>query len=138
MVGRILSKARSGSRGFTLIELLVVVAIIGILAGVVVGQYQRSIRKAKEAVLKENLFRTRSAIHQYFADKGYYPTDLQALVADSYLRAMPVDPITDSDDTWLIEMAELDDTDITTEPGVADLRSGAPGGGVDGTPYSDW
>ena len=131
-------RRRRGDRGFTLIELLVVVAIIGILAGVVVGQYQRSIRKAKEAVLKENLFRTRSAINQYFADKGRYPYDLQALVDDSYLRALPVDPVTGSTDTWIIEMAELDDTDISTEPGVADLRSGAPGAGVDGTPYSDW
>ena len=125
-------------RGFTLIELLVVVAIIGILAGVVVGQYQRSIRKAKEAVLKENLFRTRSAINQYFADKGRYPYDLQALVDDKYLRALPADPVTGSTDTWLIEMAELDDMDISTEPGVADLHSGAPGTGVDGTAYSDW
>jgi general secretion pathway protein G len=125
-------------RGFTLIELLVVVAIIGILAGVVVGQYQRSIRKAKEAVLKENLFRTRSAINQYFADKGRYPYDLQALVDDHYLRDLPIDPITDSSETWLVEMAELDDADISTEPGVADLHSGAPGVGVDGTPYSEW
>jgi general secretion pathway protein G len=130
---------RRGARGgFTLIELLVVVAIIGILAGVVVGQYQRSIRKAKEAVLKENLFRTRSAINQYFADKGRYPYDLQALVDDHYLRDLPIDPITDSSDTWLVEMAELDDADISTEPGMADLHSGAPGSGVDGTPYSEW
>lgn len=133
-------RARLGrrSRGFTLIELLVVVAIVGILAGVVIGQYQRSIRKAKEAVLKENLFRTRSAINQYFADKGRYPSDLNSLVSDHYLRALPVDPVTGSDGTWLIEMADLDDTDISTEPGVADLRSGAPGTGVDGTPYSEW
>ena len=103
-----------------------------------VGQYQRSIRKAKEAVLKENLFRTRSAINQYFADKGRYPYDLQALVDDKYLRALPADPVTGSTDTWLIEMAELDDMDISTEPGVADLHSGAPGTGVDGTAYSDW
>ena len=129
---------RRNSAGFTLIELLVVVAIIGILAGVVVCQYQRSIRKAKEAVLKENLFRTRSAIHQYFADKGRYPYDLTALVEDSYLRAMPVDPITGSTETWLTDMAELDDADISAEPGIADLHSGAPGGGVDGTSYSEW
>ncbi len=126
------------ARGFTLIELLVVVAIVGILAGVVVGQYQRSIKKAKEAVLKENLFRTRSAINQYFADKGRYPSGLSALVEDHYLRALPIDPLTGSDDTWLVDMAELDDMDISTEPGVADLHSGAPGVGVDGTPYSDW
>ncbi len=129
---------RRGAAGFTLIELLVVVAIVGILAGIVVGQYQRSIQKAKEAVLKENLFRTRSAINQYFADKGRYPSDLQALVEDSYLRALPVDPLTGGNDSWIIDMAELDDTDITTEPGMADLHSGAPGSGLDGTPYSEW
>jgi general secretion pathway protein G len=129
---------RALARGFTLIELLVVVAIIGILAGVVVGQYQRSIQKAKEAVLKENLFRTRSAINQYFADKGKYPADLQALVDDKYLRALPIDPITGSNDSWIIDMAELDDTDITTEPGIMDLHSGAAGSGLDGSSYAEW
>jgi general secretion pathway protein G len=124
--------------GFTLIELLVVVAIIGILSGVVVGQYQRSIRKAKEAVLKENLFTTRNAINQYFADKGKYPVDLNALVEDHYLRAMPIDPITESSDTWEIIPAELDEADISLEPGMADLRSGAPGTGLNGTPFSEW
>jgi general secretion pathway protein G len=128
----------NGSRGFTLIELLVVVAIIGILAGVVVGQYQRSIVKAKEAVLRENLFRTRNAINQYFADKGKYPSDLSALVADKYLRAMPIDPITESSDTWVLEYAEMDDADISLEPGVVDLRSGAQGVALDGTAFSDW
>jgi general secretion pathway protein G len=130
--------ATGRSGGFTLIELLVVVAIIGILAGVVVGQYQRSIRKAKEAVLKENLFRTRAAINQYFADKGRYPFDLQALVEDKYLRAMPVDPITDSTETWVVESAELDDSDISLEPGISDLHSGAEGVAMDGTSFSEW
>jgi general secretion pathway protein G len=126
------------ARGFTLIELLVVVALIGILAGVVVGQYQRSIRKSKEAVLRENLFRTRNAINLYFADKGRYPYDLQALVDEKYLYKMPFDPITESFDTWTIEMAEMDDTDISTEPGMADLHSGAAGVGMDGTAYAEW
>ena len=133
---RVMRKRRSG--GFTLIELLVVVAIIGILAGIAVGQYGRSITRAKEAVLKENLFRTRNAINQYFADKGRYPFDLQALVDDKYLRAMPIDPITESTDTWVTVFAELDDADISTEPGIADLHSGAPGISLDGTRYSDW
>lgn len=126
------------ARGFTLIELLVVVAIIGILAGVVVGQYQRSIQKAKEAVLKENLFRTRNAINQYFADKGKYPFDLQTLVDESYLRDMPVDPITRSSDTWIVEYADLNEEDISLEPGIKDLRSGAEGAGEDGTPFGEW
>ena len=130
---------RGGSeRGFTLIELLVVVAIIGILAGVAVGSYRRSIVRAKEAVLMENLFRMRSSINQYFADKGRYPYDLRALVDDEYLRAMPVDPITESTDSWNVEYAEIDDADISTEPGIVDVRSGASGTALDGSMYADW
>lgn len=129
---------RPGSRGFTLIELLVVVAIIGLLSSIVVGQYQRAILKSKEAVLRENLFRTRTAINQYFADKGKYPYDLQALVDENYLKSMPKDPMTGSDDTWIPEFAEVGDEDISLEPGIVDLHSGANGVGVDGTPYGDW
>jgi general secretion pathway protein G len=126
------------AKGFTLIELLVVVAIVGILAGVVVGQYRQAIQRSKEAVLKENLFRTRNAINQYFADKGKYPFDLQALVDDHYLKSVPFDPITQSDETWVVEYAELGEEDISLEPGIKDIRSGAPGGGRDGTSYGEW
>ncbi len=126
------------SKGFTLIELLVVVAIIGILSGVVVGQYRRAIVKAKEAVLKENLFRTRNAINQYFADKGKYPFDLASLVDDKYLRDLPRDPITASRDTWIVINAQMDDADISLEPGIADLKSGAEGVSLDGSSFSDW
>ena len=126
------------SKGFTLIELLVVVAIIGILSGVVVGQYRRAIVKAKEAVLKENLFRTRNAINQYFADKGKYPFDLSSLVEDKYLRDLPRDPITESRDTWIVINALMNDADISLEPGIADLKSGAEGVSLDGSSFSDW
>jgi len=129
---------KRGSAGFTLIELLVVVAIIGILAAVAVGQYQRSIVKAKESVLKENLFRIRTAINLYFADKGHYPYDLPTLVDDKYLHRMPVDPVTGSTNTWIVEYADLDEEDISTEPGISDVRSGAPGISTDGSAYSDW
>jgi general secretion pathway protein G len=129
---------RRGTGGFTLIELLVVVAIVGILAGVVVGQYRRSINKAREAVLRENLFRTRTAINQYFADKGKYPFDLQTLVEDSYLRDVPYDPITQSNDTWIEIPADMGEDDISLEPGIADIQSGAEGYGMDGTAYADW
>ena len=124
--------------GFTLIELLVVVAIIGILAAVAVGQYRTSIQKAKEAVLRENLFLMRQQINLYFADKGRYPYDLQSLVDDSYLKAVPVDPITESADTWETEYAQLDDADISQEPGIVDVRSGAGGSSLDGTSYAEW
>ncbi|HXV77113.1 MAG TPA: type II secretion system protein [Candidatus Polarisedimenticolaceae bacterium] len=129
---------RRPSPGFTLIELLVVVAIIGILATVAVGQYQRNIVKAKEAVLRENLFTMRTQINNYFADKGRYPMDLQELVDDRYLREVPFDPITRSNDSWIVEYVELTDEDISTEPGIEDVRSGAEGTSLDGTAYGEW
>ena len=126
------------SRGFTLIELLVVVAIIGILAAVAVGQYQRSIVKAKEAVLKEDLFVMRTQINMYFADKGRYPADLNALVDDKYLRTLPVDPITESADTWVLEYAPWEMLEAGQPAGVWNVRSGADGEGLNGTPYKEW
>jgi general secretion pathway protein G len=124
--------------GFTLIELLVVIAIIGIIVTVASGQYRRSIEKAKEAVLREDLYIMRTAISQYFADKGKYPSDLRALVDDSYLKAIPVDPITLSSESWVTQSSEADEKDISQEPGISDVKSGAPGTAVDGTSYSDW
>ena len=130
--------AGRGSRGFTLIELLVVVAIIGIIVTVASGQYRRSIQKAKEAVLKEDLYIMRTAINQYFADKGKYPSDLRALVDESYLKSVPVDPITGSTDSWVTEQSQGDEKDISTEPGIADVRSGAQGTSLDGSSFADW
>ncbi len=127
-----------GARGFTLIELLVVVAIIGIVVTVATGQYRKSIQKAKEAVLRENLYVMRVAIDQYFADKGFYPSDLYALADESYIRKIPDDPITQSPDTWITTQSEFDDRDISTEPGIIDVHSGADGVGMDGSSYAEW
>lgn len=137
-LSRIGAMRRRGEAGFTLIELLVVVAIIGILAAVAVGQYKRNIVKAKEAVLKENLFTIRTQINNYFADKGRYPADLQELVDDHYLRDLPFDPITGRRDTWQVVYADLGEDDISTEPGIADVQSGKEGYAMDGTSYADW
>ena len=124
--------------GFTLIELLVVVAIIGILASVAVGNYRRSIVKAKEAALQQDLYTMRTLINQYFADKGKYPQDLTSLVEDHYLQQIPRDPITESAETWVTVAAEIDEADISTEPGIADVKSGAEGTALDGRSYADF
>ena len=129
---------RTRTDGFTLIELLVVVAIIGLLAGVAVGMYSQSIRKAEEAVLKENLYTTRAAINHYFADKGKYPFDVNALVEDHYLRAVPYDPITRSHNTWIEISARMEEEDISIEPGIVDIKSGAEGYSRDGSAFGDW
>lgn len=127
-----------GQRGFTLIELLVVVTLIVVLAGIGLSTYSTSVARAKEAVLRENLFRMRDSIDQYYADKGSYPPDLATLVTEKYMRQVPKDPITDSADTWQIVMSEPDPANPTAAPGVYDVKSGAEGVGLDGTPYADF
>lgn len=133
-----LTQRRKATRGFTLIELLVVVAIIGLLSAIAVGQYRRHIRKTEEAVLRENLYMIRSQINMYFADKGKYPFDVSALVDDNYLQRMPYDPITRSTDSWITIPADVGEEDISLEPGIADVQSGAEGYALDGTAFSDW
>ena len=128
----------AGKQGFTLIELLVVIAIIGIVVTVAVGQYRQSILKAKEAVLRQDLYVMRTAINQYFADKGKYPADLESLVSDSYLYKIPLDPITGSSETWTTQQAEMGDEDISQEPGINDVKSGAEGIALDGSSYAEW
>lgn len=123
----------SGKRGFTLIELLVVLAIIGVLLALAAPRYFSSVDRSKEAVLRENLHRMREAIQQYYADKGKYPEKLETLATERYLREVPVDPITERADTWIV--VQPPDPE---QSGVFDLRSGAPGNGKDGTPYRNW
>ncbi len=123
--------------GFTLIELLVVISIIVILAGMGVVQYRNSVTRTKEAVLKEDLFRMRDAIDQYYADKNHYPPSLDALVSEGYLRSMPKDPISGGD-SWTTIPAEPDPSNPAAEPGIYDVKSAAEGTALDGTKYSDW
>jgi len=118
-------------RGFTLVELLVVLSIVALLLTLAVPRYFGSLDKSKETVLRENLNQTRDAISRYYADKGKYPESLDALVADKYLRAVPLDPVTESDKTWVIVQP-----DDPQKGGVYDLRSGAPGKMKDGREFS--
>ena len=128
----------SNQRGFTLVELLVVIAMITILAAMAVVQYRNSVQKTQEATLKTNLFRMRDAIDQYYADKGKYPSSLDALVSEQYLRKIPNDPFTNSADSWQTVPAEPDPANPSAEPGIYDVKSGAQGTSLDGTNFSDW
>lgn len=132
------SARRRGQGGWTLIELVVVTAMIALLAGMAMANYQRAVRISQEAVLKENLFRMRDAIDQYYADKNRYPSALDALVSDGYLRRIPEDPFTRTADTWVSVQAEPDASNPNAEPGVFDVKSGSDQTSISGTPYSEW
>jgi len=122
-------------QGFTLIELLVVLAILATLLTLATPTYFQHVERAKEAVLRENLATTRQAIDQYHADKGTWPESLEALVEARYLRTVPRDPITESNETWLLQPPPEPDAS-TNGGGVYDLKSGAEGNTQDGTPYA--
>ena len=127
-----------GAAGFTLIELLVVISLIFVLAGIALVQYQSSVRRTKEAVLKQDLYRLRDAIDQFYADRNKYPSSLDELVTEKYLRAVPEDPFTNSKDTWQTVMSEPDPLNPTAQPGVYDVKSGSEETALDGSKYADW
>ena len=128
----------AGLNGFTMIELLVVVSLVIILASVGMAQYKNGVVRAQEAVLKENLFRLRDVIDQYYADKQQHPQTLEELVTAGYLRAIPKDPFTNSAETWQIVEAEPDPANPATELGIYDVKSGSEKTALDGSKYSEW
>lgn len=129
---------RSGKRGFTLVELMIVMTIVAILVSIAIPIYQKSIVRAKESVLKNNLFSIRTVIDEYTFDKQKAPQSLQDLVTEGYLRKVPDDPITGSDQTWKIIMEDAMTSVNQTEPGIFDVRSGSDKTSLEGTPYSEW
>ncbi len=131
-------KWKRALRGFTLIELMVVMAIISVLLAIALPIYQKSIVRAKESVLRNNLFTLRTMIDEYTIDKQKAPDSLQDLVSEGYLRQIPQDPITNSSDTWRVIMEDTPVGGSTSSPGVFDVRSGSDKTALDGTSYSDW
>ncbi len=117
-------------RGFTLIELLVVMAIIALLLTIGLPRYFGSIDKSKDMALRENLKILRMNLDRFYADKGRFPNALSELVEQKYLRAVPLDPITESSTSWILVAPADGDGD-----GVADVKSGAPGADKQGHPY---
>src|SRR5579872_3394382 len=124
--------------GFTFVELMIVMAIIAVLLSVAIPIYSRSIVRAKESVLKNNLFTMRTVIDEYTYDKQKAPQTLQDLVSDGYLREVPLDPMTGSSDSWKIIQEDPSNTVNQQQPGIYDVRSGSDKTSLEGTPYSDW
>ena len=133
------AKLKNRNAGFTLIELMIVISLILILVSVSVPAYNQSILRAKESVLKQNLFQLRSLISQYTLDKQKAPQSLDDLVSAGYLKQLPVDPMTASNSTWTVEQEE--DTISSPdqqESGISDVHSGSTGTASDGTAYNTW
>lgn len=124
--------------GYTLIEIMIVMAIISIIVSIAVPIYQKSLIRAKEAVLKNNLFTLRTVIDEYTYDKQKAPQSLNDLVTEGYLRTVPVDPMTGSADSWRVVMEDAMTSVNQTEPGIFDVRSGSDAKSLEGTPYSEW
>ena len=133
-----LRTAAARTRGFTFVELMVVMAIIVVLITMAIPVYQKSIIRAKESVLKNNLFTIRTVIDNYTYDKQKAPQSLQDLVTDGYLREIPVDPMLASSQSWKIVMEDATQAVNQDAPGIFDVRSGSDKLGLDGTPYADW
>ena len=151
---RMKRRARAAAAGFTLIELIVVVTIISILAGIAIVNVRNAQRRAAENVLKADLANIRKAIDDFYADKQRYPSSLQELVDEKYMRRLPIDPITKSADTWVTVQGETSTDDpgafgtgggsfgsgdplAASGPGIEDIKSGAEGSTLDGVPYSE-
>jgi general secretion pathway protein G len=136
------ARAKSGSvplfRGYTLIELIIVMAIISILLATAVPMYQKSLMRTKESLLKNNLFTLRTVIDEYTFDKQKAPQTLQDLVDQGYLRGVPLDPITGSNQTWRVIMEDAISSVDQTQPGIYDVRSGSDLKSLEGNSYSEW
>jgi general secretion pathway protein G len=129
---------RQGENGFTLVELMIVMTIIGLLAAIAIPNYIRSVNKAKEAVLKEDLHVIRNAIDSYTVDKEKAPQGLDDLVQAGYLKTIPVDPMSSRSDTWITGQSDAMSDINETQGGIDDVHSGSQGVSSEGTTYNTW
>ena len=125
-------------RGFTFVELIVVITIVVILITMAIPIYNNTIKRSKETVLKQNLFTLRTVIYNYTFDKQKARQSLQELVTEGYLRTVPNDPLTGSNQTWRTIQEDAVQSVNQTEPGIFDVKSGSDKMGLDGTPYAEW
>ncbi len=132
------SRTSRRQRGFTLIELMIVISIILILISMAVPIYNSSIIRSREAVLKDSLFTMRSLINQYTLDKEKAPQSLEDLVTAGYLKQIPIDPFTNSRDTWVVDQEDVMLSVDQTQPGISDVHSGSSQTSLEGTAYSSW
>ncbi len=138
-MGLTIRKRQRGLRdGFTLIELLIVISIILILVSMAVPIYRTSVLRAKETVLRDDLFTMRSLIQQYTFDKAKAPQSLDDLIQAGYLKQLPMDPFTGSRDTWTTDQEDVMLSVDQTQPGISDVHSGSNETASDGTTYSSW
>ena len=137
-IGNKLREKRGSARGFTMIELMIVMAIVVILISIAVPLYQKALLRAKESVLKNNLFTMRTVIDEYTYDKQKAPQTLQDLVTEGYLKEVPIDPIIGNNQSWRTVMEQAMQSVSQTEPGIFDVKSGSDAKSLEGTPYSEW
>ena len=129
---------RKGSSGFTLIEMMIVISMILILVSVAVPLYTQSILRARESVLRQDLFTLRSVISQFTLDEQRAPQSLDDLVQAGYIKQIPIDPFTSKNDTWQLEQEDVLLAVDQQQPGITDVHSGANLTASDGTNYTSW
>ena len=129
---------KQGESGFTLMELMIVMMIIGVLSAIAAPIFSHEVHRAREAVLREDLHTMRQAIDSYTIDKEKAPQSLEDLVQSGYLKIIPIDPLTNHNDTWIAGQSEDLSSVEETQGGITDVHSGAQGQATDGSSYSTW
>lgn len=137
-MARLIQIGNKRRAGYTIIEMIIVMAIVSILVAVAIPIYTKAIMRTKETLLKQHLFLLRTTIDEYTFDKKAAPQRLEDLVSESYLREVPIDPITGSNRTWKIDMEDALTAVDQTKPGIWNVHSGSQDRSLEGNVYSEW